>query len=79
MKIHKGTVNARVYTQVATHYRHAVRQHAGDTGTTPAIGAQHIAPARAVTYIHIPTATESARKCKLVKSEGRKVRRVTYR
>jgi hypothetical protein len=79
MKIHKGMVNARVVTQVTAHYRHAVYQTQDATGTLPAFGVQHVMPARAVNTIHIPTATESARKCKLVKSGGKLVRRVTYR
>ena len=76
MKVHKGMVNARVVTQVVSHYRHAVYQTRDAAGTMPAFGTEHSAPMRAVTYIHIPTATESARKVKVLKSG---TRRVTYK
>ena len=52
-----------------------VHQGANDTGTMPAFGVEHDMPARAVTYIHIPTASENARKVKYV--NGKK--RITYR
>jgi hypothetical protein len=78
MKVRSGP-DVRIMTQVVTHYRHAVHQHAHDTGTIPAFGVQHEFTLRATTVIHIPTATESARKVKLVKSGGKLVRRVTYR
>jgi hypothetical protein len=78
MKVRSGP-DVRIMTAVVAHYRHAVHQHAHDGATMPAFGVEHKFALRATTAIHIPTATESARKAKLVKVNGRNVRRVTYR
>ena len=75
MKIHKGCVNARVYTQVSTHYRHAVRQHVGDAGTTPAIGSPR-KDGEPRTLHAMPPSASTGRKVKILKSG---VRRVTYK
>lgn len=75
MKV-RPSPNVRVMTQVVTHYRHAVHQHAHDTNTMPAFGVSRTMDVRAVNVIHIPTATESARKSRVLKSG---TRRVTYR
>lgn len=76
MKVRSGP-NARIMTQVVNHYRHAQYQRAGATNTVPAFGVSRAE--RIVNVIHIPTVTENARKSKSVMSDGRKVRRVTYR
>lgn len=78
MKIHKGNVNARVYTQVSDHYKHSVRQQAGATGTTPAIGSYR-ADGEPRTFHVMPVAAAAGRKVRVLKSEGRVVRRVTYK
>jgi hypothetical protein len=78
MKVRQGP-DVRVMTAVVSHYRHACYQNTHDAGTMPAFGVQHEFVLRATTVIHIPTPTENARKCKRVKSNGRVVRRVTYR
>jgi len=75
MKIHKGTVNARVFTQVTRHYQHSVRQAPGATGTTPAIGSyRHDGEPR--TLHAMPPAASTARKVKVLKSG---VRRISYK
>jgi hypothetical protein len=61
-------------TQQARAYKLAVRQHAGDSATRIIIHAQREGYARP-NIIHIPTATENARKVKYV--NGKK--RITYR
>ena len=75
MKIHKGTVNARVYAQVARHYAHSVRQSASASATTPAIGAyRHDGEPRTL-HAYAPNAS-LGRKSKMLKSG---IRRVTYK
>lgn len=78
MKVRPGA-NVRIVTGMLAHYRHARYQERGATNTVPAFGASRVMHAGAAGVIHIPTATESARKVKTVKVDGRKVRRVTYR
>lgn len=75
MKIHKGCVNARVYTQVSTHYRHAVRQRAGDAGTTLAIGSPR-KDGEPRTLHAMPPHAATGRHVRVLKSG---IRRITYK
>ena len=74
MKVRSGP-NVRIMTQVVSHYQHSVRQHAGDMGTTPAFGVQHVAPLRAVNEVRVCT-HDRVRMSKVLKNG---VRRVTYK
>jgi hypothetical protein len=69
MKIRSGP-NVRIMTSMIVHYQHAVKQHAGDTGTMPAFGVSR--DARTINVINV--AGNGARKVKVVNG----VKRITY-
>jgi hypothetical protein len=71
MKTRSGP-NARLMTQMVSHYRHAQYQHPNATGTMLAMGAQRDGYARP----NAIDASSPARKVKVLKSG---VRRITYR
>jgi hypothetical protein len=72
MRLNRGRV---IHAQIVAHHKPSF-QHRDDSATMPVFGMSHDMPTRAGNIIHIPTANESARKVRVLKSG---IRRISYR